>query len=115
MSLNQWDEAEMMKESIRLHNAIQGAFDCQKENGKEEKINFVVKRTESTSEKGVFPKSVLILVKHPSGMPEINCMGVNGVATRAIGDYWEVKFRPSDKDTFIFAAFHKNSLEVLGR
>lgn len=79
-----------------------------------DQIRLVVKRTESTSEKGVFPKSVLILVKHPSGMPEINCMGVNGVATRAIGDYWEVKFRPSDKDTFIFAAFHKNSLEVLG-
>lgn len=78
-------------------------------------VPFIVKRTESTSEKGVFPKNVLILVKHPSGMPEINCMGVNGIATRAIGDYWEVKFRPSDKDTFIFAAFHKNSLEVLGQ
>lgn len=77
-------------------------------------VPFVVRRTESTSEKGKFPKKVLILVKHPSGMPEIYCMGVNGVATRAIGDYWEVKFRPSDKDTFIFAAFHKNSLEVLG-
>lgn len=77
-------------------------------------VPFVVRRTESTSEKGKFPKNVLILVKHPSGMPEIYCMGVNGVATRAIGDYWEVKFRPSDKDTFIFAAFHKNSLEVLG-
>lgn len=78
-------------------------------------VPFVVRRTESTSEKGKFPKNVLILVKHPSGMPEIYCMGVNGVATRAIGDYWEVKFRPSDKDTFIFAAFHKNSLEVLGQ
>lgn len=77
-------------------------------------VPFVVRRTESTSGKGKFPKKVLILVKHPSGMPEIYCMGVNGVATRAIGDYWEVKFRPSDKDTFIFAAFHKNSLEVLG-
>lgn len=77
-------------------------------------VPFVVRRTESTSEKGKFPKKVLILVKHPSGMPEIYCMGVNGVATRAIGDYWEVKFRPSDKDTFIFAAFHKNSLEILG-
>ena len=77
-------------------------------------VPFVVRRTESTSEKGKFPKNVLILVKHPSGMPEIYSMGVNGVATCAIGDYWEVKFRPSDKDTFIFAAFHKNSLEVLG-
>lgn len=77
-------------------------------------VPFVVRRTESTPEKGKFPKKVLILVKHPSGMPEIHCMGVNGVATRAIGDYWEVKFRPSDKDTFIFAAFHKNNLEVLG-
>ena len=77
-------------------------------------VPFVVRRTESTPEKGKFPKNVLILVKHPSGMPEIHCMGVNGVATRAIGDYWEVKFRPSGEDTFIFAAFHKNSLEVLG-
>lgn len=77
-------------------------------------IHLAAKRMESTPEKGKFPKNVLILVKHPSGMPEIHCMGVNGVATRAIGDYWEVKFRPSDKDTFIFAAFHKNSLEVLG-
>lgn len=103
MNLNPWEEAEMMKTM----------FDEEDEYDEDEV--FLVRRTESTSEKGKFPKSVLILVKHPSGMPEINCMGVNGIATRAIGDYWEVKFRPSDMDTFIFAAFHKNSLEVLGQ
>lgn len=103
MNLNPWEEAEMMK---TMFNEEDEDYDDEV---------FLVRRTESTSEKGVFPKNVLILVKHPSGMPEINCMGVNGIATRAIGDYWEVKFRPSDKDTFIFAAFHKNSLEVLGQ
>lgn len=71
-------------------------------------------RMESTSTKGDFPKNVLILVLHPSGMPEIVCRGINGVATRAIGDYWEVRFRPLGDDVPIYAAFHKNSLEVLG-
>ena len=114
MSLNPWDEAEMMKKSIHLHNSMFNEEDEDYDDEYDEDEIFLVKRTESTSQKGVFPKSVLILVKHPSGMPEISCMGVNGIATRAIGYYWEVKFRPSDKDTFIFAAFHKNSLEVLG-
>lgn len=76
-------------------------------------LSMVDMKTVSTPTDGVFPKNVLILVEHPSGMPEINCSGVEGTAIREIGDYWEVVFNSKEDNALIYASFHKNSLEVI--
>lgn len=61
-----------------------------------------------------FPKTVVIKIEHPQGRPDIKCKGQMGMATRAIGDYWDVRFYGIGKpEKFIEAAFHKNSLEVI--
>ena len=61
-----------------------------------------------------FPKTVVIKTAHPEGLPEVQCKGQMGIALRAIGDYWDVRFYGIGKpEKFIEAAFHKNNLEVI--
>ena len=63
-----------------------------------------------------FPKTVTIKIEHPEGLPEVNCKGQMGLATREVGngDYWEVHFYGiGQPERFIEAAFHKNNLEVI--
>ena len=63
-----------------------------------------------------FPKTVVIEIDHPQGLPEVNCKGQMGIALRPIdnGDYWEVRFYGIGKpEHFIEAAFHKNNLRVI--
>ena len=63
-----------------------------------------------------FPKTVVIKIDHPQGLPKIKCKGQMGIATRAIdnGDYWEVRFYAiGQPEKFVEAAFHKNNLEVI--
>ena len=61
-----------------------------------------------------FPKTVTIKIKHPEGLPEVNCEGQMGLALNEIGNYWTVRFYAIGKpERFMEAAFHKNSLEVI--
>ena len=61
-----------------------------------------------------FPKTVIIQIEHPEGLPEVSCKGQMGLATNEIGDYWTVQFYGIGKpEKFIEAAFHRNSLEVI--
>ena len=63
-----------------------------------------------------FPKTVIIQIEHPQGLPNIKSKGQMGIATREIdnGDYWEVRFYAiGQPEKFVEAAFHKNNLEVI--
>ena len=63
-----------------------------------------------------FPKTVIINIDHPQGLPDVECRGQMGIALRPIdnGDYWEVRFYGfGEPDRYYEAAFHKNSLEVV--
>lgn len=61
-----------------------------------------------------FPKTVIIKIDHPQGLPDVECRGQMGIAHRAIGDYWEVRFYGiGQPEKFLEAAFHKNNLEVV--
>lgn len=61
-----------------------------------------------------FPKTVVIQIDHPQGLPKVKCRGQMGIATRAIGDYWEVRFYGiGQPEKYMTAAFHKNNLEVI--
>ena len=63
-----------------------------------------------------FPKTVVIEINHPQGLPKVNCKGQMGIALRPIdnGDYWEVRFYSiGEPEHFVEAAFHKNNLRVI--
>lgn len=61
-----------------------------------------------------FPKTVIIEIAHPPGLPDVDCKEQMGIATRAIGDYWEVRFYGIGKpERFMEASFHKNNLRVV--
>ncbi len=63
-----------------------------------------------------FPKTVVIEIDHPQGLPKVNCKGQMGIALRPIdnGDYWEVRFYGiGEPEHFVEAAFHKNNLRVI--
>ena len=59
-----------------------------------------------------FPKTVMICVDSPEGLPKVKCKGALGISYRNIGDYWITEFLDNNKEKKE-AAFHKNSLKVI--
>lgn len=59
-----------------------------------------------------FPKTVMICIDSPEGLPKVKCRGVLGIAYRSVGDYWITEFLDKNNEQRK-AAFHKNSLKVI--